>query len=146
VNLWDDLQTISDITSLRSVSFAEREGLPSSPGLYFAVSHTGDVLYIGKAVQLRSRWRYHHRLGPLLVLSCSRIHWLSCPHDQLVQAEEALNERFNPPLRRRRTTPPRPPQRASADPDRLCRELAAVAQKFYGISYEAALAELRALK
>jgi excinuclease ABC subunit C len=42
-------------SSLAKVSHIETDHLPSSPGVYFWKDQSGDVLYIGKAVNLRSR-------------------------------------------------------------------------------------------
>jgi hypothetical protein len=144
VNLWDKIKTTTDVAALPSVAFTDRERLPAASAVYFAVSGAGDILYIGKAHHVRHKWRFHHRLEPLIALACARIHWFACPIDDLVAVEDALNARFDPPLRRRRTTPPLRPQRDRLDPDRLCRNLAAIGQQVYGLPYEVSLAELRA--
>ncbi|MBL7471125.1 GIY-YIG nuclease family protein, partial [Escherichia coli] len=42
------------------VEYRQRELLPASSGVYLLVSQLGDVLYVGKAQNIKSRWAQHH--------------------------------------------------------------------------------------
>lgn len=48
-------------------SLRQRSSLPSAPGIYFVTNERDDLLYIGQATNLRSRWagRGHHRYNQL---------------------------------------------------------------------------------
>ncbi len=56
----------TEITDLDFVSLAELRKLPSIPAIYFAVSKNNELLYIGKAESLKSRWKNHHRYEQLV--------------------------------------------------------------------------------
>lgn len=59
--LWDEL-----VTEWPRIPFSERDKLPKHPGIY-TIWHKGKLLYVGKAVNLRSRWKNHHRTEQLLM-------------------------------------------------------------------------------
>lgn len=64
------------INALPYVDFAQRRRLPNSPGIYFALSDAGQVLYVGQTVNLARRWAGHHRVKQLEEIGCTRIAWL----------------------------------------------------------------------
>ncbi|MGG6294981.1 GIY-YIG nuclease family protein [Leptolyngbya sp. AN02str] len=79
VHLFPDLC----LDRLPSVSLKQRDQLPASPGIYFAINAKGQVLYIGLARNLASRWQgqNHHRLDQLLRInqrSPVQLAWLDC--------------------------------------------------------------------
>ena len=49
------------LNSIPSVHITERVKLPSLPGLYFVYTLSHQLLYIGKADNLRTRWNSHHK-------------------------------------------------------------------------------------
>jgi len=49
------------LSSIRSVHITERAKLPSLPGIYFVYTLDHQLLYIGKADNLRTRWNSHHK-------------------------------------------------------------------------------------
>ena len=49
-----------DISRLPSIKLVDRDNLPECSGIYF-VSSSGEILYIGKAINVRNRWKAHHR-------------------------------------------------------------------------------------
>jgi excinuclease UvrABC nuclease subunit len=65
---------IEKIQRLPSVTFRERTLLPRVSGVYFVFNTYGELLYVGKAKNLRERWRYHHRATQ--VRGDYRIHWI----------------------------------------------------------------------
>lgn len=64
-----------DPFSLPLVTLEEREKLPKVCGIYFAISKA-EILYIGKSVDLRYRWRNHHRTYQLQTYGNVIIAWL----------------------------------------------------------------------
>lgn len=61
--------------SFPSVPLHQRATLPEVPAIYFAFGGL-DVLYIGMSMNLRSRWRSHHRLPDLLAHRDAWLHYL----------------------------------------------------------------------
>jgi hypothetical protein len=49
------------LSSIPSVHITERVKLPSLPGIYFVYTLDHQLLYIGKADNLRKRWNSHHK-------------------------------------------------------------------------------------
>lgn len=73
--------------------------LPDVPAIYFAVSEVDEVLYVGRALSLRARWRgTHHRKAELEEAKDVRIYWLVCEATELTQKETGFIEVFDPPL------------------------------------------------
>jgi hypothetical protein len=54
-----------DPLQLPSVSLTQRNHLPACSAIYFALDSSNRVLYVGKAKNLASRWKNHHRLHKL---------------------------------------------------------------------------------
>jgi hypothetical protein len=84
-----------NITALPGVAVAERKALPNCPGVYFVID--GDVvMYIGRAVNLRNRWKNHHRLNQV---RGARIVWLAISDAALLDGiEQACIAYFQPAL------------------------------------------------
>ena len=75
----NDFEAVNPHT-LPSVAFEEIRQLPDLPGLYFVLSDTKELLYVGRAGSLKKRWRQHHRavaslgiLGLLLSSNFNRL-------------------------------------------------------------------------
>jgi hypothetical protein len=49
------------LSSIPSLHITERVKLPPQPGLYFVYTLTHQLLYVGKADNLRTRWNSHHK-------------------------------------------------------------------------------------
>lgn len=47
--------------SLPTVSLEHRLNLPDEPGVYLVVLENGEVLYVGKSINIKHRWSAHHR-------------------------------------------------------------------------------------
>jgi Arc/MetJ-type ribon-helix-helix transcriptional regulator len=96
----EDVQASNiNICSLPSISFQERQNLPSIPAIYFVVSSEEDLLYIGQTMNLQKRWEAHHRTKQLESFSHVRICWLSLPNttsEELLKLEYACILHFEP--------------------------------------------------
>ncbi|NEP03050.1 MAG: GIY-YIG nuclease family protein [Symploca sp. SIO2E9] len=98
--------TLETIFALPALPLDYRELLPEIPGLYFAYSLGGEnqLLYIGKAQNIREQWLKHHRLRDLQIVGCvvSQVNlaWLEfyASDEILTQQEQALIKRFKPPI------------------------------------------------
>lgn len=93
-----DLNDIIDIASLPSVSLAERRRLPEDEGVYFVVDALDQCVYVGKSVNLRTRWACHQKL-PLFSSENGvfRIAWLITENAVAVERRyiRLLKPRFN---------------------------------------------------
>jgi hypothetical protein len=65
-----------DPFSLPSVSLEGRLTLQNVCAIYFAITGTDEILYIGQALCLQERWKKHHRLTQLESFGKVRIAWL----------------------------------------------------------------------
>jgi excinuclease UvrABC nuclease subunit len=82
-----------EITELPQVSVQERHRLPTASGVYFVLSKCGEILYVGRAKNLRSRWRNHHLRHPDWTIA-----YLEAPLSVLRELETGLIRRFLPRL------------------------------------------------
>lgn len=83
-----------EVAALPSVPFASRGMLPPIPAIYFALSDTGEVLYVGQSTDVRRRWKEHERHGPEMV----KIAWLPCTPRRLTALERAIILALRPRL------------------------------------------------
>ncbi|MHC5930829.1 GIY-YIG nuclease family protein [Nostoc sp.] len=91
--------TSIDLTSLPSVPLSKYSQLPEISGIYFAIDSLNTVQYIGRAKNILSRWRGHHRKRELQKLDGVRISYLAISDTSLLnEVESALIEYFNPCL------------------------------------------------
>lgn len=94
-----------ELSKLLSVYLLEKDSLPSCAAIYFVSNSSGQVLYIGRTVNLVERWREHHRFNQLKRLNQKdhvRISWLTCPNDinTLSRLENELIALHKPVLNR----------------------------------------------
>lgn len=86
---------------LPSLPLGWRKGFPKCPAIYFAISGK-KILYIGKSINLASRWAGHHRLAELEQFEEVRIAWIEVSDRSLLLAiEKALIQYFKPTLNAR---------------------------------------------
>ncbi len=58
--------------------------LPSVCAVYFLMRESGKLLYVGRALDLKLRWRStHHRQEAALKLRDVSLYWLVCPFERL---------------------------------------------------------------
>ncbi len=96
---------LPDLQDLPALPFTERAALPDVPAIYFALSETGEVLYIGKTVRLAHRWAgwAHHRSLQLDALPGVRLAWLTVDVPEVLNAvEQACIAYFQPALNGKR--------------------------------------------
>lgn len=88
------------IEDLLSVAIEDRAKLPAAPGVYFVLDATGDVLYIGRATNVRARWagKAHHRYKQLRKIDGARIAYWEVPTDQQENLERIWIQALIPPL------------------------------------------------
>ncbi|MDM9582835.1 MULTISPECIES: GIY-YIG nuclease family protein [unclassified Nostoc] len=53
--------TAIDPLKLPSLPLEKKANLPDCPAIYFAISGSGEILYIGRTADLARRWISHHR-------------------------------------------------------------------------------------
>ncbi|MDV3002448.1 MAG: UvrABC system protein C (plasmid) [Chroococcopsis gigantea SAG 12.99] len=83
------------------VTLAERQQLPSCAAIYFAIDENDRILYVGKAKNLMTRWKNHHRLYKLQQLnqeSPVRLAWQVCNEEDLSEIEKRLITEYQPLL------------------------------------------------
>jgi excinuclease UvrABC nuclease subunit len=64
------------LLALPWLPFAQRQDLPTHACIYFMLDDAGQVLYIGKTINLHNRIATHHRLPQLRACDGCRIAWL----------------------------------------------------------------------
>jgi predicted GIY-YIG superfamily endonuclease len=92
-----------NLSELPSVYLLEKDKLPNDAAIYFVSDSQGQVLYVGRTVNLVKRWREHHRFNQLKRLnrkSCISISWLTCSNDinTLSNLENEFINLYKPPL------------------------------------------------
>ena len=86
-----------DFKKLPSVSIKDRKQLPESSCIYFAIDSQDKIQYIGMTVNVKKRWRHHHRFEELEQIGGIRIVYLEVSEPALLPAIElALIEYFSP--------------------------------------------------
>ncbi|NJN13465.1 MAG: GIY-YIG nuclease family protein, partial [Richelia sp. RM1_1_1] len=91
------------ISGLPSVYLLEKDKLPSCAAIYFVSDSNGQIIYIGRTVNLVERWREHHRFNQLKRFNRKTrvtISWISCSNDIkiLSQLENEFINLYKPPL------------------------------------------------
>jgi DNA-binding Xre family transcriptional regulator len=103
MNTFDETSLFSvdsvDPLTLPFVWFTERSGFPCEMAVYFVISGTDEVLYIGRTKDLFARWQNHHRLKQFAQMEDVRIAWIAINDAILLPlVEKALIAHFSPPL------------------------------------------------
>lgn len=100
---------IIDVTVLPSVCLEDRRFLPDISAIYFALSESSEVLYVGKARRLVVRWNgtNHHRYIELAEIGNVRIAWIAIDEPHLNYTEATYINQLNPKLNNARRHTPR---------------------------------------
>lgn len=96
-----DMAQTLDPLSLSSVLLDNRNQLPTCPAIYFAIDAQNRILYVGKAKNLLTRWKNHHRLYSLKELhkDCPvSLYWQPWPEDNFEEAERLFIQQLQPLL------------------------------------------------
>jgi hypothetical protein len=70
--------------ALPSVPCNDRHCLPVCSAISCALTPDGTMLSMGKAVNLRERWRQHHRALRLQDMDCATLAWHLCPSEERI--------------------------------------------------------------
>ncbi|BBD70876.1 XRE family transcriptional regulator [Nostoc commune NIES-4072] len=100
-----------DLSTLPSVYLLEKEQLPNLAAIYFVCDSKGQVLYIGRTVNLVERWKDHHRFQQLKRFNRKNIisiSWMDCSKqiNLLSKLENKLIKIYNPSLNWTRVVSP----------------------------------------
>lgn len=92
-----------NLSELPSVYLLEKYKLPNCAAIYFVSDSKGQVLYVGRTVNLVERWRDHHRFNQLKRLNRKNrisISWMTCSNDinTLSNLENEFIKLYKPPL------------------------------------------------
>lgn len=95
---------LKDIKSeLPSIYLLNKDNLPNCAAIYFVSDSKGQILYIGRTVNLVARWRDHHRFNQLKRFNRKNpvsISWMTCSNDPntLLKLENEFINLYKPPL------------------------------------------------
>ncbi|MBW4560050.1 MAG: GIY-YIG nuclease family protein [Mojavia pulchra JT2-VF2] len=97
------LLTNIKISDLPSVYLLDKDQLPNCAAIYFVSDSKGQILYIGRTVNLVGRWREHHRFKQLKRFNRKdriSISWINCSNNinALPTLENELINLYKPPL------------------------------------------------
>lgn len=95
---------------LPSASFCSRKNLPGIPAIYFAISRTSEVLYVGRSRWLRNRLQSHNLICELDYLGCNKIAWIEFEDTWgttgcLLVTERFFIKKYEPLLNRKQGKP-----------------------------------------
>lgn len=65
-----------NLAALPSITLSDHAALPSVPAVYFCLSSSDEILYIGQAANLARRWKQHHRQMKLEKIGQVKLAWL----------------------------------------------------------------------
>ena len=74
-----------NLNELPSVELLDKEKLPTTAGIYFAVDGNNQIWYIGKAQNIKNRWANHHRYDQLTKINKKnliKLKWYECENNE----------------------------------------------------------------
>jgi predicted GIY-YIG superfamily endonuclease len=91
------------LSELQSIYLLDKDNLPNCAAIYFVSDSKGQILYIGRTVNLVKRWKDHHRFKQLKRFNRKdpiSISWMGCINDKntLLYLENELIKLYKPPL------------------------------------------------
>ena len=88
-----------NLASLPWLPLEAKSAFPQQPAIYFAIDFCGNVQYIGRSVNPKSRWSSHHKFPELQKIGQIKISYLFIESIELLpEIEKALILWFDPPL------------------------------------------------
>lgn len=78
------------------VELDKKDMLPDGPGIYFVCDSDGNVLYVGKSVNIHNRWLSHHRYNQAKSIEQVVIKWKQCDAVDLDLKEAYFIETLSP--------------------------------------------------
>ena len=100
------------VLQLPGVVLSQKKFLPKISSIYFVISNSKEIIYIGKAKNLYRRWGDHHLFERLKCQENITIAWLSVQNsDLLFEIETAMIKHFQPVFNKRQKhkNEPKPP-------------------------------------
>ncbi|MDF5718021.1 MAG: GIY-YIG nuclease family protein [Rhizonema sp. NSF051] len=77
----------------------EKSAFPKRSSIYFAIDSLGSIQYIGRTINVRTRWGNHHKYNELNAIGNIKIAYLFVDLPELLpEIERALIEYFQPSL------------------------------------------------
>ena len=73
----------------------QKRYLPQTPGVYSVFSKDDYVFYVGSSVNMRSRWRDHHRARQAMENN-AYIGWINCKKEEIGSIEAVLTKELKP--------------------------------------------------
>lgn len=91
------------ISELPSVYLLDKDRLPNCAAIYFVFDSKGQIIYVGRTINLVERWKAHHRFNQLKRFNRKNtlsISWLTCSSDieNLSNLENEFIKLYKPPL------------------------------------------------
>ncbi|BAY97454.1 hypothetical protein NIES37_13960 [Tolypothrix tenuis PCC 7101] len=91
------------LSELPSVYLLDKDKLPNCAAIYFVSDSKGQIIYIGRTINLAARWREHHRFKQLKRFNRKdriNISWVNCSNqiNALPTIENELINLYKPPL------------------------------------------------
>lgn len=98
----DAIQQGINFLHLPSIPLEEKWRFPKKVScVYFVITKDDELLYIGRAIDLYTRWQSHHYLEKLATLNGVKLAWLQVPDiEELPKLEYELIKLLSPPLNR----------------------------------------------
>lgn len=100
------------VSTLPGLVLSQKKFLPKISSIYFVISNSTEIIYIGKAKNLYRRWSDHHLYAKLKCQENITIAWLSVQNsDLLFEIETAMIKHFQPVFNKRQKhkNEPKPP-------------------------------------
>ena len=97
---YEDIKRRYNANKLTSIPLKNLDEAPSIPGIYFAVTEVGEIVYIGMSMDLKTRCnlRSHHKLPSALELGAEVLLVARVDESIVSYVEKALIMYFNPKL------------------------------------------------
>lgn len=91
------------LSELPSIHLLDKDKLPNCACIYFISDSKGQIIYIGRTLNLVERWKDHHRFNQLKRFNRKdrvTISWMTCSNDvnTLSNVENELIKLYKPPL------------------------------------------------
>lgn len=91
------------ISELPSFYLVDKDRLPNCAAIYFVFDSKGQIIYVGRTINLVERWKAHHRFNQLKRFNRKNtlsISWLTCSNDieNLSNLEKEFIKLYKPPL------------------------------------------------
>ena len=91
------VDSLERVQELPCVPLERREELPATTGVYFAAT-SDELLYIGKSINIKGRWKSHCRLKQLEQIEGVSVHWLKLRQDKIDETEKFFIKSLCPSL------------------------------------------------